>query len=120
MRQWMCDPRIMCRQHLLGEHVEHHMFVGTINKGIDVTGYLTDNLLQPSSLISRHEELVAEMERRGYKHKSPLPFIEFARLSPARRDVEIDRPASLTELLRRCPECRARYDALVASGELKA
>ena len=26
MRMWMVNPRIMCRQHLLGEHVEIHMF----------------------------------------------------------------------------------------------
>ena len=45
MRMWMVDPKIMCRKHLLGEHVEHHMFVGTINKRISIVGYLRDNLL---------------------------------------------------------------------------
>lgn len=107
MRQWMVDPKIMCRQHLLGEHVEHHMFVGTINKGISIAGYLRDNLLEPESLHDRHVELVVEMERRGYNHKSPMPDDITVKLEEA--FVKIDRVASLKELLRRCPECRARY-----------
>lgn len=36
MRMWMVPPELMCRQHLLGEHVELHMFVGAINKGTSV------------------------------------------------------------------------------------
>jgi hypothetical protein len=115
MRQWMVDPKIMCRQHLLGEHVEHHMFVGAINKNISIDGYLRDNLLEPSSLHSRHVELVKEMESRGYNHKSPLlSFIPF-KLEEA--FVKIDKEASLKELLRRCPECRARHETIY--GELK-
>lgn len=106
MRQWLVDPKIMCRQHLLGEHLEHHMFVGTIRKGGDLTGFLAGNLLEPASLISRHLELVEEMTRRGYKHKSPLPKFE----ATGNEDVVIDRPAAMAELLRRCPECRQRYE----------
>lgn len=112
MRMWMVDPKMMCRKHLLGEHVEHHMFVGTINKGISVDGYLRDNLLEPLSLVSRHKELVAEMEARGYNHRSELPVVLLAGLTPAQCGVQIDREASLKELIRRCPECRARYEEL--------
>ncbi len=36
----MVDPTIMCRNHLLGEHVEIHMFVGTIDQGQSVRGFL--------------------------------------------------------------------------------
>ena len=105
MRQWLVDPKIMCRQHLLGEHVEHHMYVGTIQKGGNLAGFLEGNLLEPTSLRSRHDELVAEMIRRGYNHKSPLPeFRPFGH-----EHVVIDRAASLSELLRRCPDCRQRY-----------
>jgi hypothetical protein len=116
MRQWMCDPRIMCRQHLLGEHVEHHMFVGTINKEIGVSGYLADNLLEPLSLYTRHNELVEEMKIRGYNHKSPLPSVVDGILTVEQLAVKIDRPASLAELLRRCPECRKRYNELNSNG----
>ena len=76
MRLWLVDPRIMCRQHLLGEHVECHAFVGTINKGVRVKGYLRDNLLQINMLVIRHEELAEEMKSRGYNHKSPLPELQ--------------------------------------------
>ena len=29
---WNIKTEKMCNQHLLGEHVEMHMFVGTLNK----------------------------------------------------------------------------------------
>lgn len=102
----MVDPEIMCRKHLLGEHVEHHMFAGSINKGISMGRFLGNNLLEPASLQSRHEELVAEMTRRGYDHKSPMPPV--ADFGSAH--VAINRTAALTELLRRCPECLQRYN----------
>lgn len=108
MRQWLVDPRIMCRRHLLGEHVEHHMFVGTINKGISVDGYLRDNLLEPLALDHRHRELAKEMERRGYNHNSPLPDFKIA-LPIDDLCKEIDKDSALKELLRRCPECQANY-----------
>jgi len=106
MRLWLVDPRIMCRQHLLGEHVECHAFVGTINKGVRVKGYLRDNLLQINMLAIRHEELAEEMKSRGYNHKSPLPELQIRYNDP----TEIDRKRSLEELLRRCPRCRERYE----------
>ena len=110
MRMWMVNPKIMCRKHLLGEHVELHMSVGTIKKGISVKGYLDDNLLEPESIYRRHHELVLEMEARGYNHKSPLELI------PINMSKRIDREASLKELLRRCPECAERY-SLLNQGE---
>ncbi len=113
MRQWMCDPRIMCRQHLLGEHVEHHMFMGSIVKGLDMSGYLKLNLLEPASLFKRHDELVDEMGKRGYNHRSPLLCPPYTAVVPERVylgtdrvwsvKVKVDRAASLAELLRRVP-----------------
>ena len=40
MRMWMVDPKKMCRKHLLGEHVEIHMMVGTLLKGRSIDGFL--------------------------------------------------------------------------------
>ena len=40
MRMWMVNPEILCRKHLLGEHVELHMLVGWIIKGKSIQGYL--------------------------------------------------------------------------------
>ena len=72
MRQWMVDPSIMCQKHLCGEHLEHHMLLGTLRKGIKVDGYLKNNLFEPRSLFERHKAISEEMIRRGYKHQSPL------------------------------------------------
>jgi len=68
----MVNPRIMCRQHLLGEHAEIHMFIGVISRGKSVKGYLEKGFLEVHNLYSRHEELVEEMKRRGYHHSSDV------------------------------------------------
>jgi len=126
MRMWMVDPRIMCRKHLLGEHVELHMFVGSINKGVDLTGYLRDNLMEPRAIVARHWQLVQEMEARGYRHKSHMTAAsgrqaDWTKFKPTMLDakpyqeIAVDLEASLAELLRRCPECCARAEALDAS-----
>ena len=104
MRMWMVDPRLMCDQHLLGEHVETHMFVGTIQKGISVRGYLEGGFLEPQKLWERHDVLAREMERRGMRHKSPLTRCDVSDLG----DHKVDASASLLELTRRCASCRAR------------
>jgi len=72
MRMWMVNPNIMCRQHLLGEHLELHMFLGTIKKGTSIEGYLKNGLLETHNIQSRHDQLVQEMIKRGYKHNTPL------------------------------------------------
>jgi len=111
MRMWMVDPVIMCRKHLLGEHVEHHMFIGTINKGVSIKGYVRDNLMEPAALFTRHDELVEEMEKRGYDHKSPLA--EHIGVAPEDYGIRVDVDRSLAELVRRCPECRSRAETIV-------
>ena len=68
----MVSPRLMCRQHLLGEHLEIHMFIGSLKRGISMDGFAKNNMIEPESLWARHDELVNEMIKRGYKHDSPL------------------------------------------------
>ena len=104
MRQWLVNPRLMCRKHLLGEHVEHHMFVGTLNKGISIKGYLEKGLLETHSLIKRHNELVKEMKKRGFNHNSPLPKFQKVRKG------KINVSENLKELRKRCEECRRLQD----------
>ena len=98
----MVNPRIMCRQHLLGEHAEIHMFIGTISRGKSVKGYLEKGLLEVHNLYSRHEELVEEMKRRGYHHRSDVE--EKWRI--AEKLGFIDRKKSFEELVKRCPRCK--------------
>lgn len=112
MRQWLVNPEIMCRQHLLGEHVETHMFVGSINKGIDVTTYIKTGLLDIKQLHIRHEQLVTEMERRGGNHKSPLPPLDPAQVAKYVFVLPcINVKENYNELHRRCEVCRANIDA---------
>jgi hypothetical protein len=107
MRQWLVNPRMMCRNHLLGEHLENHMFVSHIMKGKKVEGYIKNNLLEPESLKKRHEELVQEMIRRGYNHQSPLP--NFSLENFEFRKAKINREKAFRDLINRCPECSAKY-----------
>ena len=105
MRMWMVNPRIMCRQHLLGEHVEIHMFIGALNGKKSVKGYLQKGLLEVHNLHSRHNELVEEMKRRGYRHHSEVE----EKWKTANRLGFIDRKQSLEELINRCSKCKIRY-----------
>ena len=115
MRMWMTDPAIMCRQHLLGEHVELHMFLGSLKKGIDFDGYVVNNLVEPAAFAERHDALVSEMRHRGYNHQSPLPeaTISLTAYPLYVNQAKVNREKALTELLRRCPECRERFQKLV-------
>jgi hypothetical protein len=105
MRMWMVNPRILCRQHLLGEHAEIHMFIGTINRGKSVKGYLENGLLEVHNLYNRHEELVKEMKQRKYNHHSEV--------NKKWKSVEkvgiINREKNLNELVNRCSKCEKRY-----------
>ena len=75
MRIWDLPPEILCRQHLLGEHRELHGLWNVITLG--KTGYREHPETKRwvgrlAALYSRHETLVAEMHRRGYRHNTPL------------------------------------------------
>jgi len=109
MRQWLCNPKILCKKHLTGEHCEHHMFVGSINLKRSVSGFIEKNLLEPLSLKQRHDELAEEMKSRGYKHKTPLKEFDLSYLPDIEINHKINTGDSLLELLNRCPECKKRF-----------
>jgi len=103
MRMWMIPPDLLCRQHLLGEHKEIHMLIGTVNKGKNLGRFLTDRLVDTVQAHARHGVLVKEMKRRGYNHRSPLlPYTEEC---PSCQTV--DRARSARDLYDRCNECRS-------------
>jgi hypothetical protein len=106
-RMWMVDPRIMCRQHLLGEHAELHMIARNIEMGRSIEGYIRINAIEPKSVRSRHDELAAEMTSRGMRHNSPMVFL--TNLYP---HINIDRSASFQMLIQRCPRCAQRFEEL--------
>ncbi len=111
MRMWNVDPRLMCRKHLLGEHVEMHMFAGTLAKGVSIKGYLDGGLVEVDRIRIRHDELAAEMERRGYKHSSPLRDD-----CPSFCAGRVNADENLAELARRCPQCAAAIRAGDSQG----
>lgn len=113
MRMWMVNPVMMCQQHLLGEHVELHMFVGTLKKKINIRGYIDNNLLEPCSIKTRHDELVKEMKKRGLNHKSPLVVPDLSYLTDDLLFFKIDEAKSLADLRSRCPKCAHLYETKV-------
>jgi len=105
MRQWHVNPKLMCNKHLLGEHVEHHMFIGSIKKGVALGKYASTGLVDTKTLQTRHDEIAEEMLNRNMKHKTPL---DCSVLENFNHVGWYDVKANYTELLRRCPACQAR------------
>jgi hypothetical protein len=97
---WGIDTKNLCRKHLLGEHVEMHMFAGTINKGISIVGYIEKGLVNPILIQQRHDEIAQEMLNRGYNHHSPLQ--EINKPLPT---ILLNIASNLANLKERCPEC---------------
>lgn len=101
MRIWDIDPAELCRAHLLGEHRELHGLWNILTEG--KRGYSMHPETKRwvgrlAALHLRHEALVAEMSRRGYRHASPLdPALAIG--SPI-QDHFIDPPRTQRELLR--------------------
>ena len=111
MRMWLVNPKKMCRQHLLGEHSELHMFAGLMRLKKGVAGFIANNLLEPKSLKKRHYELAREMKRRGYLHRSRLNFSQkrISYLDKTIQNYRMDRKLSQKQLLSRCRRCRALF-----------
>lgn len=108
----MCDPRFMCNKHLFGEHVEHHMFIGTLLRKKSIDGYIKNDLLEPLSLRSRHDLIVEEIISRGFHHQTPILFDDeiLSYLSINQLYHKINSDNSLLLLLSRCNKCQQRYD----------
>lgn len=126
MRQWMCNPLMLCQKHLLGEHVEHHMFVGTFKKKLKIDGYIKNNLVEPLSIPSRHYVLAWELVRRslikynGKKYTSHQSWINeneydnIIQYLPYEQQIhKINKENAINDLLNRCVDCQIRYFKLI-------
>lgn len=102
MRMWNIPPLLLCDQHLRGEHFEMHMFVGSINKGVSIEGFITKGLVDTRLIASRHDALAKEMGIRKMNHDSPLIYEDKINRGSV---GEVD---SLCELASRCAACRQR------------
>lgn len=117
MRMWMVNPKILCNKHLLGEHVEMHMFLGTFKQKKSIKGYINNNLVEPLKLKERHDLLVKEMERRGMHHKSILNINdELNYLSNNDINSLVNVHSSLEDLIGRCEECKKNYMMLMCNN----
>ena len=103
MRMWNVKPEVMCRKHLLGEHVEMHMFLSALTSGKKLDGYIRSGFVEIHNIKRRHNELAQEMVRRGYRHNSPMEDIPFLAMSGS-----VESKRSYEELRFRCAECERR------------
>jgi hypothetical protein len=113
MRMWMIDPKLMCMQHLLGEHGEIHKHRHNFVKGHSIAGRIEGNAVEPMAMKSRHDELEAEIVRRAIEagRKPPCSPFEQPDLSAypeEQRVYRIDVDASMEMLVERCEDCRKR------------
>lgn len=108
MRIWDVPPEKLCRKHLLGEHYELHALWIILTKGKKGFSRHPETLRwkgKLKALYLRHEALVREMERRGYKHKTPLD--ERLATGSALQDTFLQTPAEQIHILRtRCCQCK--------------
>jgi len=75
LRVWDIQPDKLCRNHLLGEHNEIHALWSIIIKNKKGYSKHPETLRwkgKLKALYNRHEEIVNEMKKRKYNHKSPL------------------------------------------------
>lgn len=107
----MIDPRLLCDQHLLGEHGEIHKHRHNFVKQHKMTKRIFPvTQIEPSSMEIRHDELVEEMVRRGMNHKSPFKQPDISYL-PLDQQLAIVNPInSLKDLKYRCPDCAKRIE----------
>lgn len=113
MRMWNINPQYLCDQHLLGEHVEMHMFAGCILKDISLEGYIKGGLVELDKLTVRHNILAEEMVNRGMNHQSIYPSIDTSKFTV--KGI-VNKVKSIRDLTTRCLHCREIYFSLQARG----
>jgi len=101
MRMWNIEPSKLCRNHLLGEHFEIHKAIGNLKNSRKWTESLAKKgYLEPQNALKRHNKLVEEMKKRGYKHNSKLK-ISGIKLPKGKVDIK----KSIRDLKKRCKFC---------------
>ena len=101
MRIWDIHPKLLCTKHLAAEHRELHGLWNILV--FDKKGYRKHPETMRwegklAALHRRHQRLVDEMDRRGWKHLTPLDA-RLATGSTVQR-FTIDSPARQRVLLR--------------------
>ena len=97
---WNIAPKRLCDKHLLGEHVEMHMFRSNVVRKKNISGYIKKGLVEVHNIKKRHDELAKEMVKRGMNHNSPLKRFKGKILG------KVDIAKNKKELIKRCSRCR--------------
>lgn len=106
---WMIPPKLLCNQHLLGEHSEIHKHRHNFEKQHSMTGRIYPKvLIEPLALETRHDILVDEMLSRGMNHQSPFEQPDVSYLPDDQRYALVNRDTSMSDLLDRCDDCAHR------------
>lgn len=108
MRMWMIDPRLMCDQHLLGEHGEIHKHRHNFVSKHNMSKRVALGQIEPKSMRLRHDALVVEMLSRGMNHHSPYEQPDISYLSEEDQLAEVNVEKSLLDLIGRCERCARR------------
>ena len=121
-RMWAVDPRMLCRQHLLGEHSEMHEGVGLITSDhaaenpktvkAQLEGQARAGNIDTTWFRPRHDALARELVSRGGEHNSPLPAYD----DPEIGEGAIGVNESVGTLLK-CDDCRPRLIAIIERTE---
>ena len=75
MRVWDIEADLLCNSHLLGEHREIHAIWTILTENKKGYSHHPETLRWKGKLLAlynRHETVVAEMNKRGFNHKSTL------------------------------------------------
>jgi len=106
MRMWGINPKLLCRNHLLGEHNEIHKHKHNFEKKHSIAKRISPIVqIEPENMQKRHDDLVMEMFNRGYNHNSPYVQPDLSHLKSVERFAQIDLDISIADLTHRCPEC---------------
>lgn len=111
------SPLEMCYHHLVGEGRDN---IGLVSKPVSWTikrweaklrGHLIRRQIEPRSLISRHEAVRKEMDRRGYKVMRSIEKSEFEEFLIHCGDLvgtTVDVAEDRVRLSEKCSKCRDR------------
>lgn len=104
---WCLDSSLLCRAHLIAEHGEIHSVATVLkNRTRKGLGWICNLLLHDylgGDLKVRHDELVHEMLKRGYKHLTPMPDRMIF-------GGKVDVRRSKRDLMARCEACKRNFN----------
>ncbi len=114
MRIWDIHPKYLCRKHLLAEHRELHGLWNILIKHKGRGGYSRHPetlrwIGKTRALYNRHEDLVRDFAKRGYRHHTPLD--KHLSYGPNSQSILINTIAEQKEILRKKP-CDCFFDDL--------